>query len=211
MLTFLIALLSLKVLELRSLRDFTIVALLGYFMVLSALFYEQSFALCLYLAVVVLLNSAALIRCHGGLQKTWPTVRLALGMGVQALPLVVLLFVVFPRVQGTFLRRFSSGDKGQTGMSDHLQPGSFSSLAQSNELAFHALVESGRPVTQNQLYWRGLVLDLCNQSMSWRALPPLSGTPAAEPATLSQQDHATHHLGWATESIGCMPWIGPPA
>ena len=173
MLAFLIALLSLKVLELRSLRDFTIVALLGYFMVLSALFYEQSFALCLYLAAVVLLNASALIRCHGGVRSFWPSVRLALGMGLQALPLVVLLFVIFPRVQGNFLRGLGTGNKGQTGMSDHLQPGSFSSLAQSNELAFRALIVSSKPLTQGQLYWRGLVLEVCEQSMSWRgALQP---------------------------------------
>ena len=175
LLAVLIALLSLKVLEMRSMRDFTIAALLGYFMVLSALFYEQSFGLCLYLAAVVMLNSAALIRCHGGLQKTWPTVRLALSMGLQALPLVVLLFVIFPRVQGTFLRGLGTGDKGQTGMSDHLQPGSFSSLAQSSELAFHARLESKKPVAQGQLYWRGLVLEICDQSMSWRASPPSAG------------------------------------
>ena len=169
MLAFLIALLSLKVLELRSMRDFTIAALLGYFMILSALFYDQSFGLCLYLAAIVLLNSAALIRCHGGPQKAWQTLRLACGMGLQALPLVVLLFVVFPRVQGTFLHSLGRGDTGQTGMSDHLQPGSFSALAQSDALAFRAIVNDKKPINQGQLYWRGLVLEICDRSMSWRA------------------------------------------
>ena len=191
MLAFLIALLSLKVLELRTLRDFTIVAVLGYFMVLSALFYEQSFGLCLYLAGVVLLNSAALIRCHGGVRSTWPTVRLALSMGLQALPLVVLLFVIFPRVQGTFLRGLGTGNKGQTGMSDHLQPGSFSSLAQSNDLAFRALIVSKKPVTQGQLYWRGLVLEVCEQSLSWVATPQPAGlnnpAPTVAPDDLIEQ------------------------
>ena len=45
MLAFLVALLSLKILELRSARDFTVVSLLGFFMTLSAFFYNQSFAL----------------------------------------------------------------------------------------------------------------------------------------------------------------------
>ena len=187
MLAFLIALLSLKVLELRTLREFTIAALLGYFMVLSALFYEQSFGLCVYLAGVVLLNSSALIRCHGQIRSVWPSVRLAIAMGLQALPLVVLLFVIFPRVQGTFLRGLGTGNKGQTGMSDHLQPGSFSSLAQSSELAFRALIESKKPINQGQLYWRGLVLEICEQSMSWRATPQPPGLSTPE-STVAPDD-----------------------
>ena len=180
MLAFLIALLSLKVLELRTTRDFTVAALLGYFMVLSALFYNQSLVICGYLTLIVLLNSAALVRCHGGLRGTWPTLRLSLGMGLQALPLVVLLFVVFPRVQGTFFKHFGGGTTGQTGMSERLQPGSFSALAQSSDTAFHARIKSGQPITQGQLYWRGLVLDLCDQAMSWRASPQTLGNPITE-------------------------------
>ncbi len=171
LLAFLVALLSLKILELRTARDFTIVALLGYFMVLSALFYNQSLYLCLYLAAAVLMNSAALLCGHGGLRGTWPTLRLALGMAVQALPLVLLLFVVFPRVQFSFLHRFGTGQKGQMGMSDQLQPGSVSALVQSNDLAFRARIVSSRPLTPGQLYWRGLVLERCEHPMAWRAIP----------------------------------------
>ena len=76
MLTFLIALLSLKILELRSERDFTVVSLLGYFMVLSGFFYDQSLLLSLYLCGALLLNTAALIRCHsGGQRRSAPAVR----------------------------------------------------------------------------------------------------------------------------------------
>ena len=60
MLAFLIALISLKILELRSARDFTVVALLSYFMVLSAFFYNQSLALSLYLVVAIAANTVAL-------------------------------------------------------------------------------------------------------------------------------------------------------
>ncbi len=184
MLAFLVALISLKILELRSPRDFTVVALLSYFMVLSAFFFNQSLALSLYLALPVAANIVALIRCHsGGRREVWPALRLSAGMVVQSLPLVVLLFVVFPRVHAEFLRKFTGGTQGQTGMSDHLTPGSFSSLAQSNELAFRAEFAPGQTITADKLYWRGLVLEICERALSWRAekneLLPQAFQPAA--------------------------------
>ena len=191
MLAFLIALISLKILELRSPRDFTIVALLSYFMVLSAFFYNQSLGLSLYLAAAIGLNAVALIRCHsGGRREVWPAVRLALGLAAQSLPLVVLLFVVFPRVHGDFFRQFTGGNQGQTGMSDHLTPGSFSSLAQSNELAFRANIGEGRTVPAGELYWRGLVLEICEHAMSWRSFEStttLPGTNKPLPGRIEQQ------------------------
>ncbi len=170
MLAFLVALISLKILELRSPRDFTVVALLSYFMVLSAFFFSQSLALSLYLVLPIAANIVALIRCHsGGRREVWPALRLSAGLTAQSLPLVVLLFIVFPRVHAEFLRKFTGGSQGQTGMSDHLTPGSFSSLAQSNELAFRAKFASGQTITADKLYWRGLVLEICEHPLSWRA------------------------------------------
>ena len=190
MLTFLIALLSLKVLEVRSARDFTVVSLLGYFMVLCGFFYNQSLALSLYLCIALLLNTAALIRCHsGGRRAPWPPLRLALGLTVQATPLVILLFVIFPRVEGTFLRRISRGSTGTMGMSEHLNPGSVAALAQSNEHAFRARIGEGVIVPQGELYWRGLVLDVCESSMSWKAGAQIPRTDSGVPASTRPNTH----------------------
>ncbi len=179
LLAFLIVLLALKVLELRNARDFTVVALLGYFMVLSGLFYDQSFALCLYLFVAVLLNTVALIRVHLGPapRAFWPVMRLAFGLLLQAAPLVVLLFIIFPRVQVSFMRRLTNGNNGTTGISDHLQPGSIESLAQTDETAFRARIKSREKLPPAELYWRGVVLSRSEGDMSWRpgsspAMPP---------------------------------------
>ena len=172
MLTFLVSLLSLKVLELRSPRDFTVVALLGYFMALSAFFYSQSLIVSLYLGAALLGNTVALVRAHGGSGPASVAVtgRLALVMILQSLPVVVLLFIIFPRVQGTFLKRFGGDPRGVTGMSSHLQPGSFSSLAQSTETAFRAkILPQGSTLPVSQLYWRGLVMDVCERGLSWRS------------------------------------------
>ena len=174
MLAFLVALVSLKILELRSARDVTVVSLLGFFMSLSAFFFNQSLGLAVFLGAALVANVVALVRCHGAGpgQPAWPSARLALGLIVQALPLVVLMFLVFPRVQATFLLRISNPSAGLTGMSDHLQPGTFGSLVQSDEIAFRAKVNDGATLVQNQLYWRGLVLDVGDSAMSWRGVEP---------------------------------------
>ncbi len=171
MLAFLVALMSLKILELRSARDFTVVSLLGFFMTLSAFFYSQSLALFAFLALALFANVASLIRCHGAVQgvSPWPSVRLGAGMVLQSLPLVVLMFIIFPRVQGTFLLRMTNPNVGLTGMSDRLQPGTFDSLVQSDEPAFRAQISGGTSLPQNELYWRALVLEISDSSMSWRA------------------------------------------
>ena len=194
MLAFLVALISLKILELRSARDFTVVSLLGFFMTLSAFFYNQSLALFAFLSLALFANLIALLRCHGAAEgrSVWPAMRLGLGMVLQTLPLVVLMFIVFPRVQGTFLLRLSNPNVGLTGMSDHLQPGGFESLAQSDELAFHARIEGNVHLSQNDLYWRALVLEISDSSMSWRAteqmsLPPHQTLPPATGERVVQQ------------------------
>ncbi len=171
MLAFLVALLSLKVLELRTHRDFVVVALLGYFMILSAFFYNQGLALSLYLALALATNTIALIRCHDGGRRDArrASVRLALALMLQAVPLVVLLFVVFPRIPGNLFRQIGGASTGLTGMSEHLQPGSVDSLAQSDAVAFHARIGTGGELAPRYLYWRGLVLGVCETAMSWRA------------------------------------------
>lgn len=167
LLAFLTALLSLKVLELRNARDVTVVSLLGYFMTLSAYFYDQSLALNLYLSVALAANTVGLIRCHA---RTTGGVRLALGISAQALPLAALLFLIFPRVEGNFLRRLGGGATGLTGMSEHLEPGSVSSLVQSDLPAFRATLKGtkGGVLPVRNLYWRGLALDICDGGLAWR-------------------------------------------
>ena len=188
----LVPLLALKILELRSHRDFIVVALLGYFMILSAFFYNQTLALSLYLAVAIAANTIALIRCHDGGRRhpARSSLRLALTLMVQAVPLVVLLFVIFPRLQLDMLR-LNRAMTGVTGMSEHLQPGAFASLAQSDEPAFRAKFVSGGPIAARNLYWRGLVLGICESPLSWRAAEARELHPpprlAGEPRIVEQQ------------------------
>ncbi|SDJ88207.1 transglutaminase TgpA family protein [Pseudomonas indica] len=155
----LIAAFILKLLEMRSRRDALVLIFLGFFAVVTAYLFDDSIVSALYSLLPVTALLAALI----GLQQTrfaerpWPTLRLAGGMLLQALPLMLLLFVFFPRL-GPLWTLPQPGDQAVTGLSDSMAPGDIAELSQSGALAFRASFD-GEPPPRQQLYWRALTLE----------------------------------------------------
>ena len=88
-LTFLLVLVSLKLLELETRRDYIVAALLGYFLVLSGFFFNQSLLLAIYTAVALVVNTLALTMACGA-SPVRPSLRLAAALCAQTLPVVVL-------------------------------------------------------------------------------------------------------------------------
>src|SRR5262249_41977190 len=133
-------------------------------------FLSQNFetALCLLIAFALLV--VALIQFHRGTSPgaIWPPVGTMCKLLLQALPLVALFFVLFPRINAGFrfeLRPFRSG---QTGFSDQLAPGSIAALANSSEVAFRAEFPGKNIRPSGPMYWRAVVMWRCN-GMEWRA------------------------------------------
>jgi transglutaminase-like putative cysteine protease len=89
-----------------------------------------------------------------------PELRATLGMAgrllAQALPLALLLFLLFPRLQGPLWGLPQQGT-AQTGLSDRMSPGDFGQLTLSDEIAFRVEFFSPPP-SPSALYWRGPVL-----------------------------------------------------
>lgn len=92
-------------------------------------------------------------------QKTW---RHAWRIGkvvVMAIPWIVALFFLFPRIPfNTLPQQQDEQSSGSTGLSDSMAPGSISDLVQSNTPAFTAKF-SNRVPEKSQLYWRATVFD----------------------------------------------------
>jgi transglutaminase-like putative cysteine protease len=88
---------------------------------------------------------------------------------LQALPLALALFVLFPRLPGPFWALPSPGGGGRTGLSDQMNPGDITSLAQSDEVAFRVRF-SGPSPRPAELYWRGPVLERFD-GRRWRTQP----------------------------------------
>ncbi|MDF3936110.1 transglutaminase TgpA family protein [Pseudomonas citronellolis] len=155
----LIAAFVIKLVELKTRRDALVLILLGFFAVATSYLFDASMLAALFSLLPVTALLAALI----GLQQSnfaegpWRTLRLAGGLLLQALPLMLLLFVLFPRL-GPLWSLPLPGGQASTGLGDSMEPGDFVELSQSADLAFRVTFD-GAPPPQEQLYWRALTLE----------------------------------------------------
>jgi transglutaminase-like putative cysteine protease len=75
---------------------------------------------------------------------------------LQAIPLSLIIFVLFPRVQGP-LWGMPQDAYASSGLSDSMAPGTMSKLSLSDAVAFRVTF-NGRVPSREQMYWRGPVL-----------------------------------------------------
>ena len=147
---------ALKLLELKSRRDATVLVFLAYFLVITNFLYSQTLPTALLMLVAVLLVTATMIGLHQRQPAFRQTMSLAAQLLVQAIPLMVVLFVFFPRLPGPLWGLPRDTGQAVTGLSDSMSPGSFSQLSASADVAFR--VEFPGPVPRTaDLYWRGPV------------------------------------------------------
>jgi transglutaminase-like putative cysteine protease len=152
--------LALKLLEMRSYRDAMLTVFLGYFLVITNFFYTQSIPLAVYLFAVALMLTGALVALnHPSAAGRWrQTLKLSAQLLLQAVPVMLLLFLLFPRPGGPLWGMPSDAFSAKTGLSETMAPGSISNLVQSDAIAFRAEF-AGAPPLQSSLYWRALVLE----------------------------------------------------
>jgi transglutaminase-like putative cysteine protease len=155
----LIATFILKLVEMRNRRDALVLIFLGFFCVTAAYLFDDSILAALYslLPVTALLAALVGLQHSGFAERPWPTLRLAGGLLLQALPLMLLLFLFFPRL-GPLWSLPMPSDKGLTGLSDSMEPADIAQLSRSSALAFRASFDGPMP-PRDQLYWRALTLE----------------------------------------------------
>ena len=158
-----VALLSLmagfKFLELRNARDALVILLLGYFLVATAFLFDQSLLSAAHAAAATWALTTLLITTQGASDASpvGAHARLAGTMLTQAIPIMVLLFALFPRIQGPLWGMPEDAYAAMTGLSDEMTPGAISNLSQSTDPAFRVEFTDGPP-PRGQRYWRGPVL-----------------------------------------------------
>ncbi len=179
----LILLLALKYLEARTVRDGLAIVFLAFFLALAQFFYSQVIPAAIASTVGVLVATATLLVLADARDTPTTILRRAGVMLLQALPLMLLLFVLFPRIQGPLWALPRDANSARTGLSDTMAPGSISELSQSDAIAFRARFPDGVP-PQRQLYWRGPVLADFD-GRAWRPIreKPQQQLPYAEPDT----------------------------
>ena len=147
---------TLKFMELRSPRDATVLVYLACFIIITNFFYSQSIPAALYMLATLLVIVTTWVHLHAQSIALKPRLRVAATLLLQAIPLMLVLFILFPRVQGP-LWGMPQDAFASSGLDDKMAPGSLSRLILSEEVAFRVSY-AGQPPRREQMYWRGPVL-----------------------------------------------------
>ena len=185
----LVVLMSLKVLEAHTAREFQVMVMMAWVLCLCGFFLSQDFAIALCLMAAFTLLLVALIQFHRGSSPGafWPPLGTTCKLLGQAAPLVILLFFLFPRINIGFRFEFRDVHSAGSGFSDRLSPGSITALATSADIAFRAQFPDQNSRPPGPMYWRGVVMSHC-EGLLWRA--PHSPEPLAHPSKSSRSDKA---------------------
>lgn len=170
-------LLAFKLLETKNIRDYYLSCFLAFFLIATQFFFQESMLIVLLMIVNVLLLTNCMISVndtHSSFPQRLKTSGVLL---LQATPMMVLLFVLFPRVPGPLwgvandytdvadsmpsgmtLGGLPSLPQGQTGIAEAMHVGRISDLVQSDAIAFRVRFADNLIPPQQLLYWRGPVL-----------------------------------------------------
>lgn len=188
---------AVKPLEISTHRDRMITVFLAYFIVITSLLQSETLLAAVYMFISVLVTTAVLIHINDPEGRRKDQFRLSAMILAQALPVMLALFFLFPRMEGSLVG-FTSSGSGITGFSETLRPGGVSRLVEDSSVAFRVEFEADIPDVHH-LYWRGIVFAHFDGT-AWRYDRSLQ--EAAVPAGMA--DHAAayrvtlepHHSRW---------------
>ena len=168
----LLGLLCLKLFEIKSFRDVALIINLALFSIVINFLFNQSIPVAFTMLFALVFLFTALIgfqHDYKVLNKVKPLslklirsnekqhFKLAFKMLTQAIPFAIILFILFPRVNGPLWGLPEDAFSGTTGLSDKMSPGRISQLSNNSSVAFRVKFDSTIP-SANKLYWRGPVM-----------------------------------------------------
>jgi hypothetical protein len=111
---------ALKFLESHTHRDQIVLMIIAYFLVFASLLYERTLLILLYLLGFVWVTTAGLLQLgrHGVLLPSWPTAKLAARLLLQSVPIMLILFLLFPRLPGPLWAMPGDTSSGTSGLSE---------------------------------------------------------------------------------------------
>ncbi len=179
--TLIVLLLALKTLELRARRDAFVVFFLGFFTLLTHFFHSQSLLTALGIVLALLGLLSALVNAHMpvGRPSLWQTTRLAGSMALLGAPVMVVLFMLFPRFAPLWGIP-SDSSLGRSGLSGQMQVGQIAQLALDDSIALRVEFEPGQRPGQQAMYFRGPVLSEFD-GLEWRPRTTPGATTAPLP------------------------------
>ncbi|WP_457675141.1 transglutaminase family protein [Thiolapillus sp.] len=193
---------GMKLLEMKTRRDLYVLVFLGYFVLVTLFLFYQSPLMTTYVLLVSTGLAALLI--GNNLSGSHLPLKLvggkALVMMASSIPVMVLLFILFPRLDGPLWSISMGAGNATTGISDNIRMGSISRLSQSREVAFRVRFMGNIP-PPSQRYWRGMVL-WHTDGMNWtRGESRVPGRPfQGESPTITYE---------VTMEPSHQPWLFP--
>lgn len=153
------ALLGLKLLEMRTERDYYVVTFLCYFLVVTNFFYSQTIPTAVYMLGVVIAVTATLVQFNTppARRDARAMLRQAAALTAQSLPLMALAFLLFPRIGSPLWGLPADAFDATSGLSDSMQVGDITRLGLSSDIAFRVQFHGAEPRARDR-YWRGPVL-----------------------------------------------------
>ncbi len=157
-LSLLVLMTVLKLLETRVMRDYMLTVMLAYFLIGNLFLFNQSMLTFALSIPPLILLTATLIHVSLKTPQNWQfLLKLASKMLLQSVPVMLILFVLFPRIPGPLWGIPQDAYSGMTGLGDNLKFGNISQLTLNSSVAFRVQFKGDMP-PNNQLYWRGPVL-----------------------------------------------------
>lgn len=148
-----------KLIESRTHRDYMLLIILSFFIISTNFLFSQDIGtafymfFCLFIAIISLINVN-----RKNTQFTFShQLKLSGQLMAYSLPVMLILFVFFPRITGPLWKTNTDETQAKTGLSDSMSPGQISKLIYSNDLVLRARFENRIPAN-NQLYWRAMTL-----------------------------------------------------
>lgn len=187
MASLLVASFALKLIEMKSRRDAYIVIFLGYFVIATQFLFDQTLLVAAYQLGAFMVVTAAMVGLNQMHTRVPPmhSVKLASVLVLQALPLTLVMFLLFPRLAPLWTVPLPGSSL--TGLSDTVRPGDIANLTQSDELVFRVDIE-GRIPPPSQLYWRGLVYsDFVDGGWKARERRRAASYPLPKPSDLAYE------------------------
>ncbi len=148
-----------KFLESKTHRDILILIFLCYFLLATHFLFGQSILIAAYMFITLIIITSTLITINQR-DNSVPfqaRFKIASRLVVLSIPLMIILFILVPRIPGPLWGLTQEQRGGITGLSDTMSPGAISDLINSNDVAFRVKFDGAIPA-QQKLYWRGPVM-----------------------------------------------------
>ncbi|MDO7085628.1 DUF3488 and transglutaminase-like domain-containing protein [Pseudocolwellia sp. AS88] len=154
----------LKSFELNKRGDFYQMILLGLFVLIASLIFQQSLYFAIILSLIIIFNFTLIIGYFAPSKKYSANLNIAAKIFLQSAPLAICLFFVFPKLAP--LWAVPTAKSAKTGLSDSVKVGDIANLALSDELAFRVKFDNQVPA-YSQMYWRTIVMERFD-GQSWK-------------------------------------------